>query len=99
MSVPAFTSAKVISYVTFLVYAYTTRGEMGIETVFVALTLVETPRRAVAHFFPLAISTGSEALITIARIQVHVLNGTTIHYLLNYWLGYCCLPTSGPVQF
>ncbi len=57
---------------------------MGIETVFVALTLVETPRRAVAHFFPLAVSTGSEALITIARIQVHVLTETAIIYLFIY---------------
>ncbi len=73
MSVPAFASAKLISYLTFLAYAYTTSGEMGIDTVFVALTLIHSPRRTVAHFFPLAVSTGSEALVTMARIQVHVL--------------------------
>ena len=70
MHVPRFASAKIISYITFLAYAYT-QGTMGIEVVFVGLTLIQPTRRTVAHFFPLVISIGSETLVAIDRIQVH----------------------------
>ena len=64
----SFCSAKIIAYAIILVYAL--QYTVNVETVFIALSLLNTVRLTVSHFMPLAVRFGSECEITFQRMQV-----------------------------
>jgi hypothetical protein len=66
---PMFSSQKLIAFVTFLTYVLT-GNVMTAEIVFVTLSLFSPVRFAMTFCVPLGIQYGSEAVVTIRRLEV-----------------------------
>ena len=65
-----FVSSKVIIFVCFVVFIIYANGQFHPQHVFVAIALFANFRTCLTLFFPYGISQGSEALISITRLEV-----------------------------
>ena len=64
-----FTSAPLISFVTFMTYVLT-GNVLTAQKVFTAVSLFNSVRMVMSLFFPLAITLMNEGRVSIERIQV-----------------------------
>ena len=68
-----FVAPKVMSFVCIILFLLQ-GGQLNAENVFVTLALVAQIRDVITYLFPLGISYGVEAYISIKRIEVYILN-------------------------
>jgi len=69
MFTPIFTSSKAVAYFTFLTFVLL-GNELNAEVVFVSMSLFGPVRFAMTFCIPFAIQFGSEATVTISRLEV-----------------------------
>lgn len=80
-----FVSSKIMIFICMLVFIVKI-GEFSPQHVFVAIALFSNLRTCLTLYFPYGISQGSEALISISRLQVSVINYYRKLLMINYFL-------------